>query len=148
MTDKELRKLTRGELLDMLINLTEKNEVLNAELEETQKRLESRRIVFEKAGSLAEASLELNGVFEAAQEAAKQYLENVERLSAEADKEKSIILAEARKQADAIVEDAEKYSTDIRKKADEYWNSVYDKAQVILEEHGDLEKLAHSIERK
>ena len=148
MTDKELRKLTRSELLELLIAQTEKNETLNAELEEARRQLKNKRIVCEKAGTLAEASLQLSGVFKAAEDAASIYLENIERMSAECDKEKSYILDAARKEADKMIEEAEKYSDDIHKEADEYWNCVYDKAQSLLREHNDLQKLAFSIERK
>ncbi len=148
MTDKELRKLTRSELLEMLIIQTERNEMLNAELDEARRQLKNRKIICEKAGTLSEASLQLSGVFKAAEEAAGIYLENLERMSAECDKQKSYILDTARKEADKMIEEAEKYSDDIHKEADEYWNCVYDKAQSLLREHSDLQKLAFSIERK
>lgn len=41
---------------------------------------ESRRIELEEAGSIAMAALQLNGVFETAQKAAEQYLENIREL--------------------------------------------------------------------
>lgn len=85
MTDKELRKLKRSELLQMLIVQIEENERLKHLLEEQRHQLEDRQIAIEQAGSIAEAALMLNGVFEAAQSAAQQYLENVQRLSAEQD---------------------------------------------------------------
>ena len=37
MTDKQLKKLTRGELLQMLIAQTEKNDILTEQLEEASK---------------------------------------------------------------------------------------------------------------
>lgn len=77
MTDKELRRLSRGELLEMLIARTEENERLREKLEQAEYELESRRIMLDEAGSIAEAAMRLNGVFEAAEAAAKQYLENV-----------------------------------------------------------------------
>lgn len=77
MTDKELRKLSRAELLEMLLEQTKRIEALKAELELKNKELENRRIMIEKAGSIAEASLRLNEVFEAAQKAADQYLYNI-----------------------------------------------------------------------
>lgn len=77
MTDKELKKLKRSELLEMLLEQTKRVESLEKELELKNKELENRRIIIEKAGSIAEASLCLNKVFEAAQQAADQYLENV-----------------------------------------------------------------------
>lgn len=81
MTAKELKKLKRSELLEMLLARTEEVERLRAELDEAQKQLNDRAIVLENSGSIAEAALKLNGVFEAAEEAAKQYLENIERIA-------------------------------------------------------------------
>ncbi len=77
MTDKELKKMSRGDLLELLISQMEENEKLRAKLHKAEKELKSRRIKISKAGSIAEAALELNGVFQAAEAAAAQYLENV-----------------------------------------------------------------------
>lgn len=81
MTDKELRKLKRVELLEMLIEQSKENEELKRQLQEANEKLESRDIMLKQSGSIAEAALKLNGVFEAAQKAAEQYLENVKRIS-------------------------------------------------------------------
>lgn len=77
MTEKEFRKLSRLELLEILTEQSRRIEELSQKLEETEKKLQSRKLQIEKAGSIAEASLQLNRVFEAAQAAADQYLENV-----------------------------------------------------------------------
>lgn len=77
MTDKELKRLSRVELLEMLIALTEENEELKARLEQAQADLADRKIAISQAGTLAEAALRLNGVFEAADQAARQYLDNI-----------------------------------------------------------------------
>ena len=81
MTDKELRRLSRSELLEMLIAQTEENSQLKIRLEQAEAQLRDRRIEIDKAGSLAEAALSLNGVFQAAEAAAQQYLENIQRIS-------------------------------------------------------------------
>jgi transposase-like protein len=83
MTDKELRKLKKTELLEMLLKMRRENDSLRQELEEAKQKLEDRTILTEKAGSIAEAALQLNKVFETAQMAADQYLMNVKRLSDE-----------------------------------------------------------------
>ena len=72
-----LKKLSRQELLEMLIESERHVEQLEKELEATRKQLEDRKIQIENAGSIAEAALKLNGIFEAAQAAADQYLENL-----------------------------------------------------------------------
>ena len=83
MTDKELRRLSRSELLELLISQMEENEQLKMELEKAQQELKDKRIILKKAGSIAEAAVGLNKIFEAADEAAKQYLESVRQMAAE-----------------------------------------------------------------
>lgn len=82
MTDKELRRLSRGELLEMLLEQTKRVEALEEELAQKNKELTDRKIMLEEAGSIAEASLRLNEVFEAAQKAADQYLYNIKLATA------------------------------------------------------------------
>lgn len=86
MTDRELRHLKRSELLEMLIAQTQENERLKEELRQAREELENRQITLTYAGSIAEAALRLNGVFEAADRAAQQYLESV-RLMVERNKD-------------------------------------------------------------
>ena len=83
MTDQELKKLRRSDLLELLIAQEKENERLRSQVEQLEKRLADRAIDLEQAGSIAEAALRLNGVFQAAQAAADQYLENIRRLSEE-----------------------------------------------------------------
>ena len=83
MTEKELRRLSRAELLEMLLAQTEENRQLKKELQEAEEALEDRRIAIEESGTMAEAALRLNGVFEAADQAVRQYLENMERVMRE-----------------------------------------------------------------
>ena len=83
MTDKELQKLSRIDLLELLLEKSKENEKLQEELEQVKAKRAEREIKIEKAGSIAEAALALNGVFEAAQAAADQYLENLRRISEE-----------------------------------------------------------------
>lgn len=109
MTQKDLHKLRRQDLLELLLAQGEEAERMEAELaecreklgtlertyERVRKRLDvkdaiihelkasletertQKQIQLEDAGSIAEAALRLNGIFEAAQEAADQYLYNV-----------------------------------------------------------------------
>ncbi|MBQ8556998.1 MAG: DNA repair protein [Clostridia bacterium] len=96
MTDKELRKLSRTELLEILIAQGRENLALQQQLEEARAALESRRLEIAECGSIAEASLKLSGVFAAAQQAIDQYRENCER-------ECEAMLEAARRQAEDIL---------------------------------------------
>lgn len=77
MTDKELRRLSRLDLIDIIFELQVQNESMKKELSE-------RALALEEAGSIAEASLKLNKVFETAQTAADQYLEAIKAANADA----------------------------------------------------------------
>lgn len=86
MAEKELKRLSRRELLEMLLEQGKENELLKAKLQEAENKLNDRKIMIEKSGSIAEASLQLNGVFKSIEEAGRQYLDNIERLSGEQEK--------------------------------------------------------------
>ena len=77
MADKDLKKLNRAELLEILVKQGRELEECRAEKARLEEELARREISIEKAGSIAEASLVLNGVFEAAQNACEQYVENI-----------------------------------------------------------------------
>lgn len=79
MTEKQLKKLSRRELLEMLVLQTRKVEQLEKQLEEANRKLNDKMIVIENSGSLADAVMQLNGVFEAAQAACEQYVDVVRR---------------------------------------------------------------------
>jgi hypothetical protein len=78
MTDKEIRRMKRLDLLELLVAQGEEIEALRAQLAQAQAALDQRRIDVEAAGNIAQAALALNGVFEAAQAAADQYVYNVQ----------------------------------------------------------------------
>ena len=81
MTEKELRRLNRYQLLELLIAQTERADQLQQQVEQLEAKLEERQLKMEAMGSIAEASLRLNEVFEAAQRAADQYLESLKAAS-------------------------------------------------------------------
>ena len=85
MTDKELKKLNREDLLEMLLDMSRENDKLKTQITDLEARLNTQEIQLAEAGSLAEASLQLSGIFERAQQAADIYLKN---LSRRADKQK------------------------------------------------------------
>lgn len=80
MTEGELKKLNRAELLAMLIAVTQRCEELEIELLDAEEKLDSRDIEISRAGSLAEAALKINKVLEAADQAGAQYLANLQRM--------------------------------------------------------------------
>lgn len=144
MTDKELKHLNRGELLQMLIEQMDENKALQERLEQAESQLKDRRIMIEKAGTLAEASLALNGVFQAAEEASRQYLENIQRMSSEQDAVCQAMERQAEEKAEKMIEEAQMYRQRAQEEADEYWRQVKARAEALLKEHDALRALIQS----
>ena len=112
MTDRELQKLGRRELLQLLLEQAKESERLREQVGELEEQLrqteegyerlrdrldskdaqiheledtlhaerEKRETDLENVGSIAEAALRLNGVFDAAQRAADYYLQSIQTL--------------------------------------------------------------------
>lgn len=129
MKDKKLRRLSRGELLELLLAQTRETERLQQRLQEAEAELAERSLKIQNAGDLAHASLAVNNVLEAAQQAANQYLENIASMEAEVSARCAAMEAEvsarcaameaaATARAEELISDAQKKAALILKKAD------------------------------
>ena len=161
MTDTELRKLGRRELLQLLLEQGRELEALKALLEGTQAQLRSREIYIDKAGSIAEAAMGLNGVFEAAQNAAQQYLENIRRQSehveelcrrreAECERREAESKRRIEEETRAAALAAKQLDENTKRrcaemgaeaKADAYWNDTTRRLLAFYNEHEELKRL-------
>lgn len=148
MTDRELRRLKRADLLELLIAQSKENEQLQNKLKELEQLLADRTIVMEKAGSIAEAALQLNGIFQTAEAAAQQYLENIQRLNEHQDEICKRKLLEAQRKADQIISAAEAHKANCQKEADGYWAKVYKQFEKLCEEREGLRELLRHEDKK
>ena len=83
MAKNDLKKLGRTDLLRLLLEAEEENDRLKEQVAELRAQLDDRSLRMENCGDLAAAALELNGVFAAAEEACRQYTENIRIRSAD-----------------------------------------------------------------
>lgn len=106
MTEKDLKKLNRYQLLEMLIVQTDRADKLQVKLDIAEKQLEKQELQISSLGSIAEASLQLKGVFQAAQDAADMYIDAAKKRAQEiedtAHKKAAEILVQAQAQARRI----------------------------------------------
>lgn len=100
MTEKDLKKLNRYQLLELLIVQTERADKLQARVDELEQQLQERELKMDSMGSIAEASLQIGGVFQAVQAAAELYLSAAKRNGEE-------IEAAAQRKAEQIMKEAE-----------------------------------------
>ena len=89
MTEKELKKLSRIELIDIIYEVQKRYEDCAAENQQLKAMLEDRNLKVASAGSIAEAALLVNHVFESAQAAADQYLSSLRALSEDAQRKET-----------------------------------------------------------
>lgn len=156
MTDRELKKLSRTDLLELLISESKENERLRGQLAQAEQQLQSRIITVEKAGSIAEASMQLSGVFQAAQDAAAMYLENIETLSSRQKEICTRLEAESRQEADRRLTEADQkcrameaetqrkcqeLTTSAEREASAYWNEALTKIEQFCKQREELQEL-------
>ena len=152
MTDKELRHLSRAELIDIIYELQKQSDEKDAQMQEMQTALDERTLRISNAGSIAEAAVSINGVFEAAQAAADQYLASVksamadmERTLAEAEEKRRTILSDAEKQAADMVRRAEEQVASMEaateKQCAEKWSAFAHRANTQIAAHKELQDL-------
>lgn len=108
MTDKEFKRLSRTQLIDIIYQLQLQIDKLTEENQSLEKALEDKRLRISNVGNLAEAAIEMNDCLRSAQNAADQYLNEIKLIREEAEAERKRILAKARAEAATIVLDAKK----------------------------------------
>lgn len=87
MNEKELRKISRKELLELLLEQANRIADLEKELADAKAKLEDKRIMLNEAGNLAEASLKITDLFQKTMETCKIYSDNIEELNSRIEKE-------------------------------------------------------------
>lgn len=78
--ERKLRNMKKIELIELLLEQEKEIERLKAENDVLKDQTNIQQIKLNSAGSIAEASLLLSGVFEAAQRAADLYLNSVKTM--------------------------------------------------------------------
>ena len=120
MTDKEFKRLSRSQLIDIIYQLQLKQEELTAENEKLSKELADKRLRVSKAGNIANAALEIHNVMQTAQDAAAHYVEEIkirvdeeyQRILKKANNKAAVIIDEAKQEASEIVAQAKKENSD------------------------------------
>ncbi len=152
MAENELRRLSRAELIEIIYELQKQNEQNTAQIAALQARLDDREIRIAESGSLAEAVIRVNGVLEAAQAAADQYLASLHAANAETDgkiaaaeQQRDEILLQANQRADELVrkaeQEAQRIMDDANAQAAAAWDGFERKAHDLIRLHSELRTL-------
>lgn len=81
MKKKNWHNLGKMDMLTLLYEQEKQIQQLTEEVENLKNQLEDRTIKMKEAGSIAEASLKINKIFEVAQQAADEYLKSIKKIN-------------------------------------------------------------------
>ena len=112
MTDKEFKRLSRAQLIEIIYQLQLQIDELTERNKSLEKELTDKRLRIDNAGNLAEAALEINNCFLSEQNAAEHYLNEIKVIREETEAEQQRILAQARAEAASIISNATKRRSD------------------------------------
>lgn len=146
MTERQLRKASRIDLLKLLIEQKKENTRLQEQLLQQQEQLRQREITINQAGSLSEAALKLSGIFDAAESACQYYTENIRALSGRQEEICRTMEQETREKCDRMLEQAKQmakvYWDEYTEKCSRYMKSMENARRAEAErECGEMETL-------
>ena len=131
MTERELRKLSRSDRLELLVAQRRENEQLRCLLDQAEAKLADRTLKINNAGSIAEASLQLNGIFTAAQDSCQCYMDNIKLLSERQSAICQQMEEETKERCDQMVAEAEL-------KSQQCWDNCSAKIRQLAESYEGL----------
>lgn len=131
MNNKELKKLSRKDLLEIILAQTNRIEDLETENRKLTTELNSKKIDIESSGSLAEAVVKLSGIFDLAQKTADEYVSLIKvntkkqetKMKKELEKEKNKIIKRTMKECDKKKQEADNYMKDVEIKVKNFIES-------------------------
>ena len=98
MISKELKKMSRRELVDIIYQLKKNDQEKQEQIAALEEALQEKRIRLDVAGSIAEAAMDVTQLFATAQRTADLYLSEIAAMKEETEKACAKILDEARRQ--------------------------------------------------
>lgn len=136
--------LSKNEMMMVMHDQEQEIERLKAKVAELQGTIDNYEIKISETGTLAEASAQINNLFEAAQATVETYIGNMRKREEKSEQ----LLSDVQKQAEGIISDAE----DVAQKRlaaadveiDEKWAVIESRLLVLYESHKGLKELVES----
>ena len=107
MISKELKRLSRRELIEIIYQLKKNEQEKQEEIAALEEALQEKRIHISVAGSIAEAATDITQIFSVAQRTADLYLAEIASMKEDTEKQCTKMLDDAKKQAEAILTEAQ-----------------------------------------
>ena len=140
MISKELKKLSRRELVDIIYQLKKNEQEKQEKITSLEEALQEKRIRISVAGSIAEAAVDITNVFSVAQTTADLYLHEISYMKEETEQECKKMLEEARQRVENILADGQKQYDEL----EAHYQHDYKKWQQL---QAEIQKLEQADER-
>ena len=107
MINKELKKLSRRELVDIIYKLKMNEQKMQEEIASLEEALEEKRVKMSNAGSIVDVAVAVTDIFTKAQSTADFYLREIEYMKEETEKECKKKLEETDKKLEKALAEGE-----------------------------------------
>ena len=134
MADRELRRMHRAELIEIIYALKQSEDQLKAQNAALTAQLQDRQLRLESAGSIAQAALELNNVFAAAQA-------DADSLKAQAQQECDAMTAAAAQKRTQTEADCKAMVERAEQEVQQRWQAFDHKANELLDQYRSTDGL-------
>ena len=114
MISKELKRLSRRELVDIIYQLKKNEQKLQEDMAALEESIQEKRIRISVAGSIAEAAMDITNIFSTAQRTADLYLREISYMKTSAEEECSNMLAKAKETAAQMLADSKQQCEDMQ----------------------------------
>ena len=125
----------KNRLAQQVDSLSAENKALKEKTAEMEEKLSFRETEFTEVGSIAEMSFRVNGVMEAAQKAADDYLARIKEMYDAMSRDYSVYEQNAKKKADAILQKANAEAEAVTKKARAEANDIWSTLQTRFDSY-------------
>lgn len=144
MLDKELKKLSRRELVDIIYQMKKNEEQLLERIAGLEQNLQDKRIRIAEAGSIAEAAADITDVFSAAQKTADLYLQEIVCMKENAEKESAKMIEDAKQEVERILSDVKNQHEELKAR----YRADHQKWQKLRIEIQKLEEVKTWLDRE
>lgn len=152
MVSKELKRLSRRELVDIIYQLKKNEQEMQDQITTLQESLQERRIRMSVAGSIAEAVTDMTNIFATAQRTADLYLQEISCMKQDAQLECTRMVEDAKLECARMIEDAEAQVVQILSEGEKQYallnnryESDYQKWQQLCAEIRSLEDMKKRV---
>ena len=129
MASKELKRMSRRELMDIIYQMKKDEQQMHDEIASLQEALQDKRIRLSIAGSVADAAVSITNVFSVAQMTADLYLQEISCMKEETEKECAEKIEQANQTVAKILSDGEQRYAEIEARCEaEYkkWQQLHE----------------------